>query len=490
MSARALLLAAVCLSVLGGPGPASAQTPAGPVFDELAEGVLTDAKEIFAAGQRREQLERAGVVQAGMGPDRPAPLEPESAAAAADRLSLSARSDLSNVEAGASIAPFALLGSPNAPGFRLTAAALKEDKVRFGTGYTWDSWRPLLTLTQLGLSACVFDDKAEQDLRSRLDLLKPRYETVCARLVEPIRSEDLAGSQPQETAVNASLWTSARVACGLAPLDPAATPLAKRGPKEGLTMVEALANIRLAVEAAARRNATLAATVASSKFEMDELKAFLVPQSTQCRTTAQIREAFLRTQWSRTRRKIGLAFTVDLFPRRYGFNPETDPAKELPHGEVNKLLFSSEISWARRRTEWAIGAGLTRSRETHMAEMTTSIAPSLSLSWAAFGLAGHPITVKGLPNLSNGKLPPHAVLGLKASAEIAFDPPDSQTTSFNSVSILPFADFKITEKLTFRVGIPVRAEIKRRAPSTNPPLPEQRSLQWTVPFSIATLVKL
>jgi hypothetical protein len=467
---------------------ARAQSPAAAVFERLKQNAIEHTREIFAAGARRVAVERAAREGTGTAPIRAAALEPESAAAAADRLSLAVRTDVEDVEAGVSMSPFALVGRSKAPGLRLTLAALKDDKFRGGVGYTFDSWRPLLTPEQLGLSACVFD---QGELTHSLDTLRPSFESACG-LIAQVQANDVKSEKPNDSAAATARWTSARVACGILPA--AATPLERRGPDEGLTLVEALANIRLTVAAAAKRNAGIdSAASGSVKSQLDQLKAFRLPTPTACHKDEAIRTAFLRREWERPRRKIGFSLTADFFPRRFGFNPDsTDPSKRLPHGELSNLELASEASWSRGPREVAIGAAVRRARESHVSDLDTSLVPSLSVSIAAFSLSGHPLVGKTGPQFEDGELPAHAVLGLKCSADIATDPPDTQTTRFNSLSIQPFADFKITDKVAVRVAAPVKAELATRKADDKqvPPVLEKRSLQWSVPFLVTTIVKL
>ena len=137
------------------------------------------------------------------------------------------------------------------------------------------------------------------------------------------------------------------------------------------------------------------------------------------------REAFLATHGNRTRRKIGFAITVRVVPPRLRLQPR-DRSREgsAPRRGQQAALVERDLVGAEAHRMGNRSGPDTLARDAPGGH-DHIIAPSLSLSWAAFGLAGHPITVKGVPNTSNGKLPPHAVLGLKAFAEIAFDPPDS-----------------------------------------------------------------
>jgi hypothetical protein len=480
---RAHLACAAALLLIG--GEARAQSPAAAVFERLKQNAIEHTREIFAAGARRVAVERAAREAASAGPTRVPALEPESAAAAADRLSLAARTDVEDVEAGVSISPFALVGRGQAPGLRLTLAAVKDDKFRAGVGYTFDSWRPLLTPEQLGLANCTFDEAEERALRLALDTLGPSFDKACS-LIGQVGAGDL------DTAAATARWTSARVACGL--LAPAATSLERRGPGEGLTLVEALANIRSTVGEASRKNPGLVSAAATTaKPDLGQLKDFRLPTPTACHRDEAIRAAFLRREWERPRRKIGFSLTADFFPRRFGFNPDApDPSRRLPHGELSNLELASEGTWSRRRVELALGAALRRARESHLSGLATSIAPSVAVSVAAFSLSGHPLVGRDGPQFADGELPPHAVLGLRCSADVATDPSDTQTTRLNGVSIQPFAEFKITDKVAVRIAAPLKAELATRPADEKqtPPVVERRSLQWSVPFLVTTIVRL
>ena len=100
----------------------------------------------------------------------------------------------------------------------------------------------------------------------------------------------------------------------------------------------------------------------------------------------------------------------------------------------------------------------------------------------------------------DGEIPPRLVIGLSAAVQVAVKRRESQDTRFNAVKVQPHLDFVVNDTLSFRLAVPVTAEIVVRArkdavPETptapaRPAVAERRALQWTVPVAIVAVLKL
>jgi hypothetical protein len=63
----------------------------------------------------------------------------------------------------------------------------------------------------------------------------------------------------------------------------------------------------------------------------------------------------------------------------------------------------------------------------------------------------------------DGELPPFMVLGLDTGADILTSPPETQESALDKFNLTLFADFRIAEKLAFRVGVPLEGEATARS---------------------------
>lgn len=456
-------------------------SPRDELFRIMKQRAMANTKEVFAAEERRVRSKQLLESETRtFGARRTQALEPENAATTADRLAVALKTDIAGTEAGVTAAPFGLAENPSLRGFNLTLGALKNDMVRVGASYSHDFSKPLLGPEDIGLKSCELD---EARLGEELELVGQSLDAVCRNVIwlvpEPPEKNDKGkiDRRPRDR------WRTARIACGL---EKGSTGYP--GPAEGLTLTEAIASIKSAIRIAKDKNTDVDRAVTAGASDMKRIEQFDLPTGTSCHADKEIAAAFQRARWKSTRVRLGTSVTGEFFPRKSGFNP--DPSKPLPKGEASKWQARAEVSVGRRRLDFAAGVGAGQVREDLASPLRGFLSPSASLAFAAFNLSPDPLVDKGTLNLPDGKVPPHVVLGLDAKGEIALSRPDSQTTRFNKVEVLPFVDFKITEKLSFRLGAPIRAEIAIRKADDKKGIAEQRGLQWTVPFSVVTVIKL
>jgi len=398
-----------------------------------------------------------------------------------ERLAAALKTNPEGTEAGVALAPFVLAGSCTLTGLELQLAALKDDVVRAGVSYTWDRTPPLREAWR-DPAQCPAPKDAELD-----ELLVPAHAFFLDACLTVLANPAALGNAGQLLPVQAG-----QVACGHTPAAgaPAIPPFASLG--EAIEQVASAIAIVAKTEdvSPATRSQAIRLGPQAIPFEAWE------PRAT-CHDAKFVEARFEQLYWSQPRTKIALAATVDRFSKKFGFSPD---GSELSGGQVGTWTVSLAFSHTRSGVEWGFGAGIGQSRAAFADKLATTVSPSFSVAKAFTLLSSKPLRDKdGGYNVDKDGAPPHLVLGLSTAVEIATDPPAIRTTRWNSVKVQPYLDFFVTDKLSFRLGIPIKGAIVERKEkvkdlTATPPVPEtvpgQKSLQWTVPVSLVTVLKL
>ncbi len=401
------------------------------------------------------------------------------AAATVQRLAGAIKTGPVGTEAGLVIAPFVLADMSWGRGLELTFAALKADVTRLGGSYTFVRPESDADLWQAP-PACDVDT-------APLDEPREYFLTACTEVVPLL--------DPSNREVQA-----ARISCGLDVPRPDQPAVA--------SMVEALANIRAVVRWAARQSVTDPAVVrfdtrahvaaAGIQVLSDEIESWTQPTRTSCYADSDVKGYFQQLYWDRGTRRLAVGAQWDLFPRKSGFSPD---GSDLPRGETQAWQARVDLAYSKRGLELVAGMGIGESRAKLTDPLTKAVTVSGSVARAFTLLRSAPLRDdKGRLKSRGGELPPRLVIGLAASAEFAPDRPDSQETAVNKALVQPYLDFIVSNTLSFRLGIPVRAETAvldakaAVAPTaTSPGSPavlEKRALQWTVPVAIVAVLKM
>jgi hypothetical protein len=418
--------------------------------------------------------EKARSQERRFGYERVAALDPASAAATVDRATLGLGTSVEGAEAGLVLSPAALMGStnPRATAFNVFVGALKADETRFGARYALDL---AADPPAVPLPDCAFD---ESQLRTALDLIANEYQDAC---------EPIAGAQAPPQGFDPKEWAVAQAACGV--------PAAAYPKADDRNLDVALTVLPRALDALrGSSDAEIARMARALESNAKDMRNFDPTKTLDCSPAEKVlAERFRIQQWRRGARKVGFTTHADFFPRRFGFSPD---GKELPHGQVKAWQARAEFTRQQGRGQWTVGAGYGRLRQDFKGDFTHSVTGNVSGSYMAFSLAGPLLEEKeieedGRPvkipviRIQDGKIVPHIVLGFLVKADIAPSPPATQDTHFNSFEAQAFMDFKIRENLSFRLGVPIRAELKTSAGE-----PKLSKLQWTVPVAIVTVIKL
>lgn len=425
-------------------------------------------------------------------------LDQENALTSMDRASAAIKTSVEGAEAGISVAPLALLGYDEQPHqINLTLAALKDSKTRFGVAYGYEPlWTPLDTV-DLGLDPCDFKD-VEPRFVETIDQRRTALARVCEQIVAPL-VEPMTESETDRDKACAAL------ACGM-PVPERARALCGKDPSATLTLKVAIGTIGSLVAEETKR---LAANerdkkpqAAAARFAFEErllgvrdsqklLDDFKEPKPEECHGEEEIARAIKRVAFTRQKHRFGAGGTVDLFPILLGFQP--DPEEQLARGELQRWQARVEYASLSDSFGVTLGMGAGQVRDALADPMFAFLSPSFSLAAVVGSLTTEPLrSPQGQLRLTGGELPPRLSLGLDLSVDIALDRPESQVTALQRFNGTVFLDFLFTEKLAFRLGVPVAAEIQRRKADTaaTPPVAEKRDLQWTFPVALTTILKM
>lgn len=480
-----LALIALCATVIQ-PGEVAAQT-SGQTPRERVEAAFAQLWAAYSAALKGEfdtvqKKLRDTVLFRSDGPRRPTSLEPENTADLASWATAAIRTESKDVAAGLTVNPFALSNS-GPKGLAFSAASLEGDETRFGVGLTTTSVSDT-RFGDLDLVTCSPDDALKPIIRSPI---RESFIEACLTLKDPTAAF-LAATPSQSDAPFAErvLW-----ACGFADRAPAG----ESGPLPA-NLWHAAGFLSLARNKLAG-DPGLAPAFRVAGLDLDRLSAFAPQAPTKCISDEQLARALRQAEWGRTKVSTTLKFVTDRFAHKGGFNP--DETKPLPKGQVKSWQARVDWSFESRGRSVTVGLGYGRSRTEIGKDLGKTLSPSFSVAFPGWSLSDKPLTttratdccgpVRTL-NLADGETPPHVVFGLNAKGDLNLDKPDTQTTRFNKVEVTVFADFKINKTLSFRLGIPFRGEVVKRDANAEQNITERRSLQWSIPVSIVTVIKM
>ena len=241
---------------------------------------------------------------------------------------------------------------------------------------------------------------------------------------------------------------------------------------------------RLNISGSSEQQSTFALLCASQEANYDKLKEYKTPMPLDSIEGKTIAAAYRKYIWDEEKGKnqFGIGGTMDLFNVMWGFNPDSD--KELPDGDISKWQIRSEYAYKEPRMEHILGVGFGKSRKELGDELQDFISVSYAFDYLTCRIVGD--------NFLNdkGKLNPHLIVGIEFLLDLSLDHPESQKNALEKCSTLFHADFIFTEKLSFRLGIPIQGEISVRKKNEGEGIEEKRELQWSVPIFLTTVLKM
>jgi hypothetical protein len=487
-------LIAGAIAVTSPVGAADCLAPTTPVrsarqaHDLIVGHTLIEAKRSW----EKYAAEKTRLAEGTSRPWRSSALEPETATSLAARAVAAASTDIEGAEAGVSFVVFTKNTLKWNQEVSATLAVLKDEQIRLGTGWSLAKL-PDLDPARLGLGC-----SRPHDLTEAIRAAAAPFEEVCDKVVAIIPAPPQGSTDAEVKARNH--WHRARVACGLEHGDPAQGVYEPGG---GLDWTDAWADISDAVEEGAKRLQCVASAKTASSVALDTLSRAKADRVYSCNTDDEkaderIRRSIVQAAWAETKDDYAVQGFVDFFPHKWGLNPDADTTT-LPRGQLKRWEARTNWNRSRARISTTLGVGVGSVREDVDSNLYAYLSPSLSMSIAAWDLTRVPLTgvscdpphagQQVLNVLPSGDPPPHVVLGFEATAEYALSKPSTQTTSWNKVEFGPFADFKVSGKLSFRIASPVKAEIAVQKEDRDKNIAERRSLQWDFPVTVVTVFK-
>lgn len=496
---RTTLISCVCaLASLLTPGLAAAQDPAAPPsaapwrqrFEVLSANTLKIREQTFKdveADVRRRHAFPSAALQT------PA-LSGASGITAVELATAALKTSIEGAEAGVSVAPLALAGLDKSPvQVNATFAALKELKTEFGVAAFFQSvWDPA-ELKDVHLAPCKFDDDAKKALIEALNNVSPALEESCRLMAALDKIDGIPHSPAREEATRIC---EAPVKC-----EGTSTGNANCDGVNGL-----IGAIKVAVRQVeggkkkaplpdwARTGAQAVDKAATALAKLDVFrKNYPRPN---CFDADKLSDAMIRSKWQEPQYRAGVGVTFDLFPLMWGFNPDT--TKKLAAGELSKLVIRAELARVTGPFELHLGFGVGRSRTEVDKSLYSYLTPSLSISGTVCGLSKGGLYEDAKPGeerqlrVVKGALPPRLALGLDAQLEYSITRPDTQVTALQALTVTAYADFRFTDTLGIRIGVPLAGKLvtREKDDKKTPVVTEKTDLQWSLPVFATTVIKL
>lgn len=450
-------------------------------YDALVESTVTITARQIAEIEAGRRSARASI------PLRSPVLTTANAATAVELAQAAISTSVAGADAGVTVSPLALFGGKDSPlQVPITLAALKDGVARLQLGLTWLHLGPRRNL----LDRCTIDEAA---IRAPREDLQRAYVTVCNAVAgipllatsadrdKPLALEVRQACGLEREATMTLGRAAAWIAHGLVELRPhyaarvkALNDSERANPSPDAAAVVAVANALERVSASG-----LAA-----------LDAYRPPPRDSCKANeaAALERAEIQAAWATARTRIGLSLRGDLFEHRFGFNP--DAMVPLPDGRLKDGELRLELAYTQGGFEVAGGIGYGRARGALDGDLGGYLSPSLSLAWTAASLSGESLyDALGRLRVVNGALPPRLVIGLDVQAQYAPSPPATQAVNLQKLSITPFVDFRFTDTLAVRLGVPVNAELASRSADEMKGIAAKQDRQWSVPAFVATVIK-
>lgn len=180
---------------------------------------------------------------------------------------------------------------------------------------------------------------------------------------------------------------------------------------------------------------------------------------------------------------FGASFTADWFPLVWGFEPdcigeESTAACNRSAGALltpMRLEPTAAFSLTYGRLKASLGGGVPFSRDDRGAGFRGAPAVKLAVDVVAYD--------------GDLKSEPRIVLGLESQVVLAIDRPKSQEKVVDRFLFAPHVDILINDSLSFRLAVPLRAE-HAELDADGDGTADRRDLQWSVPLTIATVLRL
>lgn len=413
----------------------------------------------------------------------------------AERLAAAVDTGLDGVEAGVAISFLAFVPSfaPKVPhGPVVSLAALKDGKTRVGAGYGVTVKQPIDPADALRRTACgdptKRSDTIAEAVEETLDVaVENAYVEICEAVVPELAAYEAAACPGSTCTVAAGRAARMRAACSsdidVQRLSGNASQLAddESAPPRLRAALRSVDEQRTTVEDGA--NALVSTSNGANP------KAFL--------------QTYRARQWKAVSVRLGVDGSADFERREFGTRRLEAGAAGAP-GEPEELDRGQLLGWRvgpavllkAGRTQLGLAVTAGQAIPVGSEALFTALGPSASASWLVGFLDDAKVdrSVRyrdRIPKFDDdGSLPPHVVLGLRASSSVAITAPEFQADPLNTASVLLHADFVVSKTLKFRLGVPTNAALVEQDANTDaePNIPQRTVLRWTVPVVGTTVI--
>ncbi|WNG13257.1 hypothetical protein [Cystobacter fuscus] len=409
-----------------------------------------------------------------------------------ERAAAALNTSVEGAEAGIVVTPLSLFGVDTGPHvWTASVASLEGGRTRVTTGYVFqDSHRPG-SYAALGFQfqGCDFDQKKQDKLKKELATYEGYFREVCEVLV-PALPEPAASTRGNIS------WHDARIACGHE-AEPSLPPgqIAKVYTLafSATSISKALEHGRESLPSGDAARTELERRASAVSGQLERLEKFSPPSADDCIEDESLKAAIIRYSQKHGTTKFGVQLQYEAFPMRFGFNPdlaegEETPEKELPRGEWAKIGMRADYETRLCGFSVQAGVGAERGRKELADDILWSLTPTASVSRVLTVVGDKGVGGKSLLVKNDGTLQPHLVGGLLLTSNIALQKAEGQVSPLNDFQATLYVDFRFTENLQARLGVPLKGEnVEREATDA---APVKRDVQWSVPVFVTTVLKL
>lgn len=406
-----------------------------------------------------------------------------------ERIAAAVNIDVKGVEAGVILSPLAFRRTASRerpPQWTLLLASIKDGKTRVGTGVG-------LTLTRdpdiqkiIRTSACK--DGWEEDVEKGVLKVLTRdvrtsYFAVCNEVVPEFKP---AAGDPAFAPLQEACSSRPDRIYGLVTIVDVLSRKAEKLQEKGKKLTKEEDAFVKAVAAHLSDFAKLEAAENS----LTDLAAGLDDDA--------LKQGYLVEVWKAPVVRFGVDGSLDLDIIKLGYK-KLEPAEageepereKLPNGELIAGRAGPSLLVKKERLEVTLGVNFGAAQVVgDTTKIGGFVQPNVAIAYVVGFLDRRQRTDgdygKRVPKFTDkGDLPARVVLGVRAAIEFPFAPPAFQEGSLNSATILVHSDFVVTEKLKFRIGVPISAALVEGEQDDDG---KKTGAQWSIPVFGATVL--
>ncbi len=217
----------------------------------------------------------------------------------------------------------------------------------------------------------------------------------------------------------------------------------------------------------------------------ETLASYQRPTTDTCHSDRDVTEAIAALDGRQGRTSLAARFRTDFGPRVYGFDP-TDGSARNPLGHEATLTVEHSV----RRWEFGLSPALVWARPEAAEDLVEELRLGGSISYSV-SLDPSATDVNNIQGSRHWTSWPRLSAGFEFSITTPLDPPANQEPMLAEVELTPSMTLSISEKTGFRFGIPVTGTLVTDTGDLEDDDSDDRQRrQWSVPFTVVTIIKL